>query len=246
MVALRYNTGKGIGGRSKCFSCGKTLHAWELIPLFSYLLLKGKCSKCKSRVSLQYPLVELLVGTMFALVVYHYLPLLSTPLSFMTAVVLAWIATAALTVIFVYDMRHKIIPDGMVVIFSAVALLEFIRVHGVDGFTTGKGLLDLSAGLILALGFFILWAVSKGRWIGLGDAKLVIGIGWFLGLVKGISAVIVGFWSGAIFSIIIVVLQKKITFKSEIPFAPFLIIGFYLGLFFGWDVLHLNDFLLLI
>ena len=154
-------------------------------------------------------------------------------------------------VIFVYDIRHKIIPDGLSFLFALLALAHLVFVHGSSVFTTLPGIFDFLIGPLMALAFFGLWYFSKGTWIGLGDAKLVIGIGWMLGFVSGISAVIVGFWAGALVSIILLsistfkISKKKymhgISMRTEIPFAPFLIIGLLLVFFFKWDVLYLND-----
>ena len=83
--------------------------------------------------------------------------------------------------------------------------------------------------------------------MGLGDAKLALGMGWFLGLVSGVSAVILGFWIGAAISLILLLLQKlnltgkNLTIKSEIPFAPFLILGLLAVFFFGFDVIGLAN-----
>ena len=108
------------------------------------------------------------------------------------------------------------------------------------------------AGPILAFPFVFLWIISQGRWLGLGDAKLALGIGWFLGLVKGSSAIILGVWAGAFVGLLLISLSKinnskrlsfltkNFTIKSELPFAPFLILGATLVFFFGWDVWGLS------
>src|SRR5258708_6429084 len=65
VLILRFNTGKTLGGRSQCLVCGKTLNGYELVPLFSFIFLGGRCSKCRSKISIQYPLVELASGFIF-------------------------------------------------------------------------------------------------------------------------------------------------------------------------------------
>jgi prepilin signal peptidase PulO-like enzyme (type II secretory pathway) len=153
-------------------------------------------------------------------------------------------------VILVYDLKHKIIPDGLVYSFIALSLLKLFLFHISYSTFLIPNYLDLLAGPILFLAFFLLWYLSGGRWMGLGDGKLAWGIGWFLGFFGSISAIILGFWIGAGFGIIILVIQKllasgrkKITMKSEIPFAPFLILGLILVYFFGLDVMGLHSFL---
>ncbi len=241
VFALRYNTGKSIvKGRSQCFSCGKTLEAFELIPLFSYLFLKGRCKSCKSKISQQYFIVELISGILFSTVflkvgLSSFLPLYLLEVSLLIA-------------ISIYDFKHKIIPDGMVWVFNLIAFLTLLLSNGFSGVFLERGLFDLLSGLILFSFFAFLWLVSSGRWMGLGDAKLALGVGWLLGLSGGIFAILLAFWIGAIWSIIILVLQRLnisrlgLTIKSEIPFAPFIIIGFFLQFFTGWTMMALINF----
>ena len=200
----------GLGGRSKCFTCDRTLSWAELFPIFSFLAQKGACRKCKSKISWQYPLVEALSGLLFILVFYFFPPVSPTAIFF---TVFYLLITALLIVVVVYDARHKIIPDELVYTFGALALLQLFIAPDLSFMT--PGLWQLLAGPILALPFALLWLVSKGAWIGLGDAKLVLGIGWLLGLSQGISAVILAFWIGAIISVLwMFILFKK--FKKNL------------------------------
>jgi prepilin signal peptidase PulO-like enzyme (type II secretory pathway) len=97
------------------------------------------------------------------------------------------------------------------------------------------------AGPIIALPFVLLWLVSKGTWMGLGDGKLSIGIGWLLGLNGGINAVILAFWIGAVVSLIWLFMTfKKFKPRTEIPFGPYLILGLYLVLLFKITVIDLH------
>ncbi len=240
VVILRYNTGMGLDGRSQCFSCGKQLHWYELIPLFSYLGLRGKCSECKSTISWQYPAVELATGIIFAVIFQHVQSLVFLSFtSFILSYVFSLVIFCVLIVIFVYDLRHKIIPDGLSYSLSVLGLIgQFIRFFPI-GFHA-PSLIGLLAGPILFAPFALLWLISRGQWMGFGDAKLALAFGWILGLVGGLSAIVFAFWVGAVVSILILVIQKmqlsfkgnRLTMKSEIPFAPFLIIGFSLVYFF--------------
>jgi prepilin signal peptidase PulO-like enzyme (type II secretory pathway) len=232
VVILRYNTGLSFSkGRSQCFSCSHTLVWHDLVPLFSYLFLGGKCSYCKSNVSIQYPVVEFATGIIFSALFFVS--------GFSFELLLQILIFCILIVIFVYDLRHKIIPDSLSFYFSALALIFLTNKFGIIGiFNTG--LLDFLAGPILFVFFASFWFVSKGQWMGLGDAKLALGVGWFLGLSGGIFAIIVAFWSGAIISLFLLGLQKLnisrlgLTIKSEIPFAPFILFGLCLQFFSGW------------
>jgi prepilin signal peptidase PulO-like enzyme (type II secretory pathway) len=106
--------------------------------------------------------------------------------------------------------------------------------------------LTLLAGPVLFLPFFILWIVSNGRWIGLGDGKLALGFGWMLGLDYGLSAIVLAFWIGAVVSIFLIARErlnlkkKQLTMKSEIPFAPYLILGYAIVYFLSIDVMGLH------
>jgi len=234
VLVLRYNTGLSfVSGRSKCFSCGKTLHSHELIPLFSFIFLGGKCSACKSTISYQYPLVEFITGVLFVLTFLRFG--ITSALPFYLVIV------STLVAISVYDLKHMIIPDGMVFFFDAVAFIFLLASHQFNVLSMPT-LLDFWSGLILFAFFAFLWLISAGKWMGFGDAKLALGIGWFLGFYLGISAIMLAFWIGATVSLLILGLQRLnisrfgLTMKSEIPFAPFIILGFFLEFFIGWNL----------
>ena len=244
VVILRYNTGMSINGRSGCFSCGKKLEWYELVPVVSFIMLLGKCSACKSRISWQYPLVELATGSLFLALFVKYFSI-----DFSTTHVIGFIVSAIvwsiLVVITVYDIRHKIIPDGLVFAFAGLALISFFLTHPFAGIFHYPQILDLLAGPILFTPFWLLWLVSKGTWMGFGDAKLAIGMGWFVGLSQGISAVILGFWIGAVVSLLwmgycALAHKNRPSMKTEIPFAPYLILGLLVVFFFHIDVLGLS------
>ncbi len=248
VVILRYNTGITILGRSFCFSCRHQLTWKELFPVFSFLALKGKCRECGSKISRQYIVVEALTGLLFMLIFWKlggtatFFESLSTSnFCYPIEVVFFGMIFSLLVVMGAYDVRHKILPDLFVYAFAFLSLLRVLFLPAT--FSVSPTMWDLLAGPILALPFALLWLVSKGRWIGLGDAKLMLGIGWFLGLVGGFAVVVLSFWVGALVGILLIVWSKiiqtrifsrKITMKSELPFAPFLILSFCFVTFFPW------------
>ncbi len=255
VVLFRFNTGKTIMGRSKCFSCKRTLQPIDLVPLLSYLVFRGKCRTCHSKISSQYFWVELATGLLFMSSYVLFAPYaLEYPSQFLLQIGYTCIVMSLLVLIFVYDLRHKIIPDLFVFLFAGISFVTLFL--GFDSFGAlhirVPSLIELCSGVILAFPFYFLWLVSSGRWMGFGDAKLALGFGWFLGLVRGASAIVLGFWIGAGVSILLLCiswLSKKlqyrkilgITFprlsmKSEIPFAPFLITGLLIVFFFGYTV----------
>lgn len=233
VVSLRFGSGITLGGRSKCMSCGKKLEWHELIPLFSFAVQKGKCKKCKTKISWQYPLVEFIAGAVFALVFVKFPPL---DVASAITTVLYVVSTCLLIIISVYDIRHKIIPDSLAYSFDIIALLSLI--------IGGQSIIHIPnwqaflAGPVIALPFALIWLISKGNWMGLGDAKLVLGIGWLLGFSAGINSLILAFWIAALASVIWMFFHyKKFKSKTEIPFGPYLILGMYLVLIFGWQVI---------
>ena len=238
VVILRYHSKSFFKGRSGCFSCGRNLKWYELVPLLSFFFLKGRCGSCRSKISAQYILVELSTGLLF---LFAYLkgfvgidmPIVLSILSILVA-------------IFVYDLHHKIIPDGLVYLFIVIAFVQMFLSPSPFVFELPT-LSNFIAGPILFTPFFAMWYLSKGAWMGLGDGKLAFGIGWFLGLNLGISAIVYSFWIGAVASLTFLIISKLIkrrglfgkrtlSMKSEIPFAPFLILGFLLVLFFNLDL----------
>lgn len=242
VVILRMNTGRGLGGRSHCMSCGKVLGAHELIPVWSYVIQGGKCRSCKSRLSLQYPIVEALSGLVSALIFWKFRVFLNfEPSYYSLLVAYSFIVFSLLLVIFIYDLKHKIIPDNMAyafIIFSffapfVYAKSAFILYH--------ISWLTFLSGPLVALPLFLLWFISRGKWMGFGDVKLALGIGYFLGWSAGFAALFIGFWSGAIVGIILLLSKgKEYSLKSQIPFAPFLIFGLALAFFFAINLASLS------
>lgn len=257
VVILRFNSGKTVLGRSGCFSCGKTLAWYELIPVFAYIFLRGNCSQCKSRISIQYPLVELVNGLLF---VFLYLRLLGSfsilNSSFVILLFLDLLVWTSLVVIFVYDVHHKIIPDLFSGLFFTGALgIALFRLY--EGGIVSQFIHQILAMIILGLFFFALWFVSRGRWMGFGDVKLALGIGMYLGISRGLSAIAFAFWIGAAVALLRMAYgwlrarvgtkqlsseENTLTMKSEVPFAPFLILGTFLALAFGSDIFHITLF----
>ncbi len=236
VVSLRFNTGVGIGGRSKCMNCGNTLTWKELVPLFSFMIQKGSCKKCKTKISWQYPLIEFIAGAIFVLIFYTF-----PPVSYVSAIqtLLYVLITCILIVISVYDVKHKVIPDQFSYTFSFLALLS-IFIGGASYFHI-PSIWSLLAGPILAAPFALIWLLSKGTWMGLGDAKLMLGIGWLLGIGAGINATVISFWIAAIASIVwLFVTYKKFKPRTEIPFGPYLILGMYLVLLFKIQVIDVG------
>ena len=249
VVIYRFNTGRTIvSGRSICMSCSNHLRWYELIPLFSFLIQRGKCRRCASRISHQYPLVEFGTGLIFVLIAFKFLSALDISYWFYVILVTFFVFIfSLLMVITVYDLRHKIIPDELSYTLAFVSLVTvFINYGGVGSFFTIPTLGNLIAGPLLALPFVLIWYFSKGKAMGLGDGKLVLGLGWVLGISSGLCMIILSFWIGAVVSLLIMLLSKhknkgKMNMKTEVPFAPFLIISTLITFLFNLDIFTLSS-----
>lgn len=247
---FRLNTGRSTSGRSGCMSCGAQLTWSELVPIFSFVALLGRCKSCGSSISSQYWIVEGATAILFVLVWMQGFMLAHT--------VFALLLMSLLIVIAVYDLKHTIIPNKVVYTFLVIALAANIPAPGT--FSVSElplhFLLVVVSGVITAAPLFILWLVSRGRWMGFGDVKLTVGFGFILGAYSGLMAVMLGFILGAVIGVFLLYAPKVIkrmslsptssrfTMSSEVPFAPFLILGFLLVFLFDVDLISLIGVLL--
>lgn len=234
VLILRYAEGKSLGGRSACPSCHRTLAWFELVPVFSWIALRGKCRTCRTSISLQYPSVELLTGVLAALIG-------ASPAALSLRIIGVGIAIL-LVAITVYDMKHTIIPDRWSFSFGVLALLSGFLM--LPAYTVWSLSLFLLSGPIVALPLAAMWYFSDGRWMGLGDAKFSLGTGWLLGILPGYVSLMLSFVIGAVVGVCILLPLPYImrilhsagitrlrrggegfTMKSEVPFGPFLVLS---------------------
>lgn len=229
VVVYRFNTQKSLGGRSACMSCRNQLSWYELLPVVSYVFLKGRCKSCQSKISAQYPAVELASGIIFATLFWKFQGLFfADTVSFTITYAYYTLMFSLLLVIAVYDVKHKIIPDMLALVFGVLAFTG-IFLFDASGFNVHlSATLEYFSGLFLALPFALIWLVSRGAWMGLGDAKLIIGMGYLVGFSMALSGIVLAFWSGAVIGIILIALSRK-GMKSEVPFAPFLVLGVFIS-----------------
>ena len=233
-------------GRSYCPKCKHILDWQDLVPVFSFLFLKGKCRYCKEKIALQYPLVEFFTGLLFIFVTRYSLLVTGYSSHNLLATGYWLLVTCFLIIIFVYDLKHYIIPDR--VIYPAIALTFFWRLLEVTiydlQFTIYETLLNPFVSAVSVSVFFLaIVLLSRGKWMGLGDVKMAFFMGNLLGRPAILVALFSAFFIGAIIGIGLIILGKK-TLKSEVPFGPFLVIGTFLAMFWGNQIIswYLNLF----
>ncbi len=211
-------------GRSRCNSCARVLGVIDLIPILSWLSFRGRCRTCRSKIPGLYTIGEAALGTVFAAggYMFGFTPVL--------AVFLVFSVVLFFTVI--YDLRHLIVPIGSSVALIVLALAFTGMRYGV--------MLSLPIGLvaaIIALGFFLLYALSRGRAMGLGDTPVAFACALVAGN-QAFPGLLYSFWIGALIGIAILVLRRGgPKMGIEVPFVPFLAVGFLLALFTPWNPL---------
>ena len=220
----RLPRGETIVGRSKCEGCGRALEPYELVPIASWVFLRGKCRTCGARIPWRLPLVEaasgLLALTAYALVQYAPQMKDSLPLA-----ALLFVGLWALLLIAVIDLRTRTIPDVLtVVVFVAGIAFHWLRV---------EGSIPTLAPLVLAGFFLAQWLVSRGRWVGTGDILLAAAIGMLVGTVQGaLWTLLLAYAFGASVAVALL-LAKKLRRGDMIPFGPFLVAGAYAAILLG-------------
>ncbi len=207
---------------------------YELFPIFSYLAQGAKCRHCTAYIPSRYLFVELLTGVSYVILWYYFR-------ADLVLFALNTVLASTLIVLAIYDVRHTVIPDELTIVIGALAVL-FLGYEYYVQRDLWVVLYDILGGLGASGFFSLLWYVSKGRWLGFGDAKLALPLGVIAGVFGVFSMVVLSFWVGAAISLTILGIQhllKKgktsllftgspLTIKSEVPFAPFLIAGFLL------------------
>lgn len=257
-VIYRLEIGESfLKGRSYCPHCKHVLTWQDLIPIFSFLILKGKCRYCHQKISWQYPLVELATGILFVSTLIYFFSktsiLVNSAMTELTSIYYLVIA-CFLIIIFVYDLKHYIIPNKVIYPAIAIAFLyQLFKIWDlgfvpnfefrISNFQTLAN--PLLSAFLASLFFLMIVLISQGKWMGVGDIKLAFLMGLILSFPNILVALFLAFFIGAIIGIGLIIARKK-TLKSEIPFGPFLVSGTFLALFFGQKILdwYLNLFLL--
>jgi prepilin signal peptidase PulO-like enzyme (type II secretory pathway) len=226
-----------VNGRSICPNCKHVLAWHDLVPVFSWLFLRGKCRYCKKPISKQYPLVEIAMALVFVCS-YIWWP---TDLDKAGDMVLfiTWLATSVgLMALLVYDALFMLLPNRILYPTFYVALVG--RLIYLIGFESNKGHEALA--WILSVGvasgiFWLLFVLSRGKWIGYGDVRLGLITGTILAdPAKSFMMIILGSLLGTLFILPALLLGKK-NLASRLPYGPFLIAATMVVLLFGDRIL---------
>ncbi|MFA6285507.1 MAG: prepilin peptidase [Parcubacteria group bacterium] len=244
--------------RSHCPLCKHDIRWYDNIPLLSFIVLHGRCRDCRKYISREYPLIELMTGLLFAGVAVKFF---GAPLLGISGMISGTIGTSVivdmsfllfavcyLVIIFWHDYDFMLIPDA--VAYPAIVVTFFYQIYKYvqSPLSIANFHSPLTGAVISALGaalffFFLIW-ISKGKWIGGGDVKL----GFLAGLIVGWPKILFVFFFtyliGSVVSLVLIVLKKK-TWKSQIPFGPFMVAAILLVLFFSdqiqfWANRYLN------
>lgn len=275
VVIFRLENGWNIvNDRSKCLHCKHVLGSRDLVPVLSFIALRGKCRYCGKKISWQYPIVEIATGLMFIMILNYALRIngltdsvMISDLRFLSSLFYYLLIASSLIVIFVYDLKHYIIPDEVILVAVAASLayfaladrtLQFIFMSGlasvyqfdsggdfwfgfsnmIDFFLSNSIFLNrLFAASASFSFFFLIVFFTNGKGMGGGDVKF----GFLMGLIVGwpmiTFAILISFILGSIIGVALVLLSKK-NMKSMIPFGPFLVIGTILMLFWGDGIMR--------
>lgn len=240
-----------LKGRSMCPDCGHELKARDLVPVLSWLSTGGKCRYCGKKISAQYPLVE--IATALAFVVsYLFWPLADSgsrlaAAGSLSAFILWLPIVTGLMALLVYDLKWYLLPNRIIYPLAGVAGLLAI-IQAATAVSPFKAMVDTALAVIIGGGlFYVLFQVSKGKWIGGGDVKL----GWLLGLIVATPGnALLMIFIAALFGTIVslpLLINQKLKRTSVIPFGPFLIIGAFIAMLFGEQVIdwYLHSLLML-
>jgi len=241
----RLHSEESIMGRSYCPKCRKQIAWYDNIPVFSFLFLGGKCRHCRGRISIQYPLVELITGILFALAFllnqksgimnYDVSSLIPNSL-FLIRLTRDWFIISVMIIIFIIDLRWYLIldkvtiPAGIVVFIINIAL----GMSSQGGFPSWINL--LISGIIGGSFFLIQFIVSRGKWIGGGDIRLGALMGLALGWPMLILAIFLAYLIGSVVGIGLILGGKK-KWGSMVPLGVFLSTSSVITLFWGNEIL---------
>lgn len=230
--------------RSQCLNCSYELKWYDLVPLLSWAALKGKCRKCGKKIGYFEPLIEISVALLFVVSYFLWPCALNNPINI--SIFILWlISSIGLTILFAYDLKWLLLPDSISFSVMVIGLVNAILVV-IGSVDKNYALMSIIGSIAILSGiYWLLYVISKGKWIGFGDIKLGIGLAllladWRLAFVALFAANFIG---------CLIVIPGMVTGKlkrgSHIPFGPLLIIGFVIAKLFSITILNTFNIYLL-
>lgn len=212
---------------SHCPKCNTKLKWYDNIPLFSYLSLGGKCRYCKVSISKQYPIVESLNAILYIIMFYKF--------GFSLDFVFYSLLSSVLIVITLIDLKEMIIPDVLVVIILGLSILH----KGINYFIYGVSpeIFSSLGGLFLAGVLFLAIVLLSRGGMGGGDVTLIAALGFVIGIKYIMLTIFLSFILGAIISLFLLATKLK-TRKDPIPFGPFIVLGFFITVLWGSEIIN--------
>lgn len=228
VLVARLPSGEKINGRSRCPKCGAPIKWYDLVPIISFVVLLGRCRACRRKISWRYPLVELITAGVFSALFFIEGGVFTPQVFFLWMVSVGFIALAGC------DLERFILPDSLIVGLSVFVLIF-------KALTAPSELISMCVtGFLLALGFGILFLVSRGSWLGLGDVKLAFLVGLTLNYPLAILATFGAIWGAAIVGVILVAIRRA-SFKSALPFGTFLAGASIVALIFNHELIKFSE-----
>lgn len=221
VLILRIPAGENVvTSPSHCMRCGKKLRWYELVPVFSWLFLRGRCGCCKSSISVQYPFVEAATGMLYAVIYLRY--------GFSVETLIYWSMTSALLALSVIDFRTYEIPPGFNIFLLLVGIARVAT--DIDGWAQ-----YIIGFFIVSIFLLLVWIISGGRGVGGGDIKLMAACG----LILGWKLIIIAFFAGCILGSVVHLTRMAV--KGEGPvlaLGPYLSVGVFLAALWGGALLN--------
>ncbi len=226
----RWPAWRGVAaGRSHCPHCSHVLAWYDLIPLVSWIFVRGKCRYCKAPISILYPALEIAMASVFGAYAY----LFGVPTGWYAV---DYLVLFALVALFFFDLKHQMLPDVIIFPLGVVVALRLVSMR--------PDLLinALATGTLLAAVFGLLYVVSRGRWLGLGDVKLAVVIGLLFGFPATIGVTLIAIWSGGLIGVVLI-LFRRASPKTALPFGSFWTAAGILAMFVPGPVMFLSGLL---
>ncbi len=234
VLILRYGSGYKAQ-KSKCLFCARALTYKELVPILSFVIQKGRCRSCRSKLSFQYPLVEFATAVFF--VFLYFLNNKNIDISLLLLFSFAFISLAIAT----FDIKHKIVPSALQYALFALVLMLVLRGYVLVGAISFPefAFYKLLSVFLFAAPYFLIWFISKGKAMGFADVKISAILGLLFYPYQIYSIVVLSFVVGALFSLLYISFRylKGIKYENEIAFTPFILTASWLVYLFNLDLL---------